>query len=307
MGFIRLKKRWLAILGLLIMSSAVLWPRLNIKEVPLSIRIQYANIPDGLTIIAPPTRVIEVVVRGAKSKIKKILKTDTINYELDLSDAELGMNAFPVQLEDIVLPKGVSVLRSNLSLIIVKVDNLIQKELPVRVVLSGKPGPGYIIADSVVEPSKVTLAGPETILGPLTETKTKPIEITGAKDSLKKSAMLDLPEDVHAQQPENTIITHIYIEEKIIIKSFQQVKIVGKDTAYHYHVTPSTLDLSVKGPQKLVEKLSPETGLAVFIDLKGINPGVYVRYATIKVPVGVTLVSVKPEIYTVAISEKEPQ
>ena len=307
MRLIRLKNKWLAIVGLLIVSSAILWPRLNIKEISLSIRIQYANLPEGLVVIAPPTRAIEVVVRGPKSKIKEILKNSTLIYELDLSGAEIGMNAFPVQLEEIVLPSGVRVLHTNLSLIIVKVDKLIQKELPVRVVLSGKPGPGYMIADSVVEPSQVKLTGPQTILGPLTEAKTKPIEINGVKDSINKKGMLDLPEDVHAVLPENTINAHIYIEEKIIIKSFNQIKINGRDTAYRYEVTPATLDLSVRGPQNLVDKLSPENGLDVFIDLKDIKPGVYVRYAVIKVPVGITLVSVKPEIYTVAVSKEELQ
>ena len=296
------KKKWPAGVGLLIILSVFLWFRLSIKEVPLSILIHYINIPEGMTIVAPSTKVFEVVVRGSKSRIKKISKTGPLQYELDLSNAVVGTNALPVQLENLVLPSGISVLRSNLSLLTVRMDRQVQKALPIQVVLAGKPGPGFVIADSVVEPSQVLLTGPETLLGPMVDVKTKPIEISGEKDSFRKNARLDLSEDIHPALPENGFVAHVFIEEKIIIKSFEQVVIKGKNTAYGYAVTPPALDLKVRGPQSLVDKLSDGKGLEVFIDLEDIMPGVYVRFATIRMPVGAIPVSVKPEIFTVTVS-----
>jgi hypothetical protein len=44
--------------------------------------------------------------------------------------------------------------------------------------------------------------------------------------------------------------------------------------------------------------------LVVFIDLKGLKPGMYIRHATILLPGNVTLLSVSPTIFTVKVNKK---
>ena len=49
------------------------------------------------------------------------------------------------------------------------------------------------------------------------------------------------------------------------------------------------------------DKLDNEKGIHVYVDLKSLKPGVYIRRATITLPVKTTLIGVKPEIFTVKI------
>lgn len=51
---------------------------------------------------------------------------------------------------------------------------------------SGKPATGYIIADAVTDPAEAILRGPESILSSITVIKTKPIDVAGARDPIKR-------------------------------------------------------------------------------------------------------------------------
>jgi YbbR domain-containing protein len=69
-----------------------------------------------------------------------------------------------------------------------------------------------------------------------------------------------------------------------------------------YSIMPPTINIEVKGPVNIIEKLHKDKGIEVYVDLKGLKHGVYVRRATITLPVKTTLIGVKPELFTVKIS-----
>ncbi len=48
---------------------------------------------------------------------------------------------------------------------------------------------------------------------------------------------------------------------------------------------PPVITINVKGPAKLLESLSTSPDFNVYVDIKGLDPGVYVRRATLELPV----------------------
>ena len=97
-----------------------------------------------------------------------------------------------------------------------------------------------------------------------------------------------------------------FIEEQIVEREFKSITVEGKDSTYTFSITPPAIDIRVKGPVNILEKLYQEKELEVYIDLKGLKPGVYVRRASIILPVKTILVGVKPEIFTVKIDDFRP-
>ncbi|MFH1102845.1 MAG: hypothetical protein V1714_03665 [Pseudomonadota bacterium] len=61
------------------------------------------------------------------------------------------------------------------------------------------------------------------------------------------------------------------------------------------------IDIEVKGPVHLIDQLEHNGTLHVYMDLKDLKAGIYPRRATISLPVGIVLVSTKPEIFTVTL------
>jgi len=145
------------------------------------------------------------------------------------------------------------------------------------------------------------LQGPQNILGPMEKILTKPIDIKGVSESFKKEIALDLGEDLEVISASKVVFAEISIEEKIAAKLYHDIPVEGRDTQYQYNVSPPGVNIEVKGPVNVLEKLYTEKGIKVYVDLKGLKPGMYVRRASIALPLKTTLVGAEPEIFTVNI------
>ena len=282
----------------------LLLPSTSLHEIDIFIPLDYRKIPTGLTMTQPPVNGIEVRINGPKSKTKT-LSSLKLRYEIDLSDVNTGFNSIPIDPDQIRLPSGFSVVRVNPTQIAVSVENEVEKKLPVKISLSGDPTAGYTVISTIARPLSVTLRGPETAVLPMEEVPTKPISLKGVSESFKKEVALDLSEEVRVVGSSNTIFAEILIEEKIAVKKINDILVKGSDTPYVYKITPPTIDVEVKGPANIIDKLDKDNHINVYVDLQGLTPGVYIRRAAITLPVETTLIGVKPEIFTIKIINKK--
>ena len=288
--------------------SAVSWFRLHTYETRCFVSVQLNNIPAGLTVIGDWTKIIEIKIKGSKSKVNSVAGNHHLTYMLDLSGVKQRVNIINVENDRFSLPKGITITEIMPSFITLKVEEEINKNLPVDLMYSGKPAAGYFIADAVVTPSEIILQGPKSVMESLYQVKTKPVDVTDAQETIKMETMLDLPENVRPAFPEKHMISAIFIEESVVVKKISDIPVEGKDAMWEYSITPATLSLELKGHEKDLEKLSgkgDEGGVRAFVDLKKLNPGVYVRHATIYLPGNVTLINVEPMVFTVKLAKKK--
>jgi len=276
----------------------------SLQETVILIPVDSVQIPAGLTITGPSLKRIEVHVRGPKSKIRTLSDLKK-RYVLDLSRVHVGINSIPIEKDRIILPEGISIVKLNPTFLAVAIENKIKKELPVKILFSGKPAAGFTVTGAVSKPLSVVLQGPENILGPMDKVLTKPIEIKGLSESFKREVALDIVEDLEIISPSKVIFAEISIQEKIVNKKFLDIKVEGKNSQYIYSITPPAISVEVKGPVNIIEKLYTEKWIKVYVDLKGLQPGTYVKRATITLPVKTTLIGVEPEKFRVKIGEEK--
>jgi YbbR domain-containing protein len=277
-----------------------LWPGEALIETSLFIPVVAENLPSGLTFSSPPEKGFEVRIRGPKQLVEKLPETK-ISYRLDLSDAGLGAKSMPINPSRIPLSEDIEIIRINPSYILVRIENEMEKKVPVVVSVSGKPASGFFVSNTVCDPKWVVLRGPKSILDPVDKMMTKPIDVGGTSESFKKEITLDLKEELTALSTQGIILAKIFIEEKVVTKKFENLPVAGTDCRYSYKIAPPVISIDVKGPVTIIEKLSTENGIAVYVDLKSLEPGVYVRCASITLPNETTLTGVDPEIFTVKI------
>ena len=253
-----------------------------------------------MTITSFSPKNIEVRVRGPKSAIKDIINLK-LRYSADLSDVSAGFNSIPVNLEHAGFPKEYSIINVNPAFLDVVADIEIYKKVSVDVFYTGKPASNFFVSDALAKPSSLILRGPEKRLHPIEKVLTKSVDINGASESFKKEITLDLPEGVDIVFPSEVIHAEIFLKEKFAIKKFSNIPVKGKNTKYLYSITPPAINIEIKGPANIIEKLKAKEEINVYVDLKGLKPGVYVRRAAITLPVKTTLAGVEPEIFTVKI------
>lgn len=278
----------------------LLWPYVSIQEADVFIPVDTEKIPEGLIITNAPFTGIEVHVRGPKSIIRT-LSDLKIQYTIDLSAVNIGVNIIPIQQARIPLPNGISILKTNPDSITVKVENEIKKKLPVKISLTGKPAKGYMVVGAEAKPMSVTLRGSEDTLGRMDKVLTKPINIKGLSDSFKREVTLDLVENLKLVDSSKIILATVIINEQLTTITFDNIPVQGDGSLYVYRITPPVITIKVKGPVNVIEKLYGNNGVQVYVDLKGLKPGIYNKRATITLPVKTTLIDATPEIFIVKI------
>lgn len=298
--FRRRHVKWLIFCFLLGVTAVLSCSGFTAQEAEFFIPVEISGIPSGLTVTGSHLKGIEVRVRGPKSALETLAKLK-LKYLLDLSDAGVGVKTIYFDQTRMALPKGVTIIKIHPELLTVRLANEIKKEIPVILSLSGKPASGFIVAGAVAKPFSAVLRGPQNILGPMEKVLTKPIEIKGISESFKKETALDLAEDLEVISAAKIVLAEVFIEEKIVAKIYHDIPVEGRNSQYKYSISPPGVDIEVKGPVNVLEKLYAEKGIKVYIDLKGLKPGVYVRRAAIALPVKTTFAGAEPEIFTVKI------
>jgi YbbR domain-containing protein len=298
--FRRRHEKWLVFCFLLGVTAILSCSGFTAHEAEFFIPVEISAIPSELTVTGSHLKGIEVRVRGPKSALETLAKLKP-KYLLDLSGAGVGVKTIYFDQHRIALPKGVTIIKITPELLTIRIENEIKKELPVIISLSGKPASGFIVAGAVAKPLSSVLRGPQNILGPMEKVLTKPIDIKGMSESFKKEIALDLAEDLEVISASKVVFAEIFIEEKIAAKLYHDIPVEGRDTQYRYSVSPPGVNIEVKGPVNVLKKLYAEKGIKVYVDLKGLKPGMYVRRASIALPLQTTLVGAAPEIFTVKI------
>ncbi len=269
-------------------------------ETDLLIPVEFLHVREGLTAAAPLGSTVEIRVSGPE-KALKALKIRKITYQLDLSGSDVGVASFPADRECIDLPKRISIENIQPAFLTVRIETEVKKEAPVEVTLAGRPAPGFTIDDALKNPAVAILRGPRSAVEPIEKIRTKPLDIDGLSESIKKEVALDLPDGVVAMAPAELILVELVVKEKIVTRVFETIRVIGKDASFEYGITPPEIRIELRGPANALDKLQDHDGLKAHVDMKGLEPGVYARRAVIHLPVGVSLVAASPEIFTVRV------
>ena len=285
------------VLGVIVI---LLWPFTSIIETTIRIPVKTGDIPQGLVLTGPPPGDLELHIRGPKSSIKA-LSGRFPYYTLNLSAVKEGRQDILLDPKNILLPKIIKIVKIKPSSFGLNIEKKARKPLPVDLLLFGKPAGGYTITETEIRPEFVIVSGPVNTVAGMDRIRTKPIDITGISELLKKEIVIDLPENVTLATPDKIMFAEIHVGQRIAIKKISGIPVVGKNSKYTYTITPSKIDLEIQGPANMVDKFHLKEKPEVFVDLQGLEPGIYVRRATITLPVKIILTKVTPEIFSVKI------
>ena len=131
----------------------------NTYTIPISI----ANAPDGYQ-ISKDTESVKVKVRAQRSLFMNV-DVGSFKAYVDLNGVEDGTHEIQVQT---VLPSGFELVSIGPSKISINVDKIEQKEVPVRLKLSGVPGDDKVVAHIEQSLQNITIEGPGSVLNKVT-------------------------------------------------------------------------------------------------------------------------------------------
>ncbi|GAC1314695.1 MAG: hypothetical protein NVSMB2_04580 [Chloroflexota bacterium] len=137
----------------------------NRQKVPFAIPVQPVNAPSGLVVTALPAPV-SVWVR-APANVFSRLRADSFTAQIDASDGVPGDNDLPINVTS--TDPDVRAADPEPGTARLRLEEVREQVLPVRVNVTGQVPTGYQQGMSVVDPQRVTVAGAASLVGRATE------------------------------------------------------------------------------------------------------------------------------------------
>jgi len=235
--------------------AMVLWLVVTGQNEPVTahVNVQLNFIrPQSLEISNDPPRTVDVMLTGSRNKLDDLTALDLV-ATVDISDQQPGERV--LRLADkaqISLPHGVKVDGFQPSAIPIRLEPIVERQVPIEPKLEGKPPDGYQVYG--VRPSKgsVLVRGPESRVNSLQKVLTESIWLTGHKESFTASNLgIDVP-DTKIDLLDPVVSVQVDIAEVPVDRTFSGVRILNSDG------TAPLLNITVSGPPSILDKLKAE-------------------------------------------------
>lgn len=236
---------WLGISGLRTNVSYTL------KPVPLIIQL-----PNDMEITSNnPTQEISIFVTGDRKQIDPLIaqvNARELVASIDLTDIKSGDNILQLSPEtvSVVLPNGVKFVKVEPSKVALKVEKVVEKEVPVKVETEGNLAEGFELFGTNVFPPKVRVRGAESFVKSFDSASTEKINIEGLKDNYFARQI-----GLNVVNPRITLIdTLVDVQFKIGEKRIEKPFLISVKTEN----TTKKVAFSLLGGRSIIEKLRPE-------------------------------------------------
>ena len=196
-------------------------------DMNVRIPVEIVNLPRDLVISNQFKDILDVTVSGPRSIIREISQQQ-ISRSIDLSHATPGNIVIDNKNDSMSFPRGITVLRVQPSHIILLLDKLVQKNLPIRYVTMGATAKGYELAGIDLSPDKLTISGPQTLIAKEADIPTRAIDLTGMSHAVSRQVLLQIPPELADLVGDPSVTAHIKIKKKIVEKEIGKIPIVVK-------------------------------------------------------------------------------
>ena len=178
--------------------AIVLWLVVTGQNEPVTahVNVQLNFIrPQSLEISNDPPRTVDVMLTGSRNKLDDLTALDLV-ATVDLSDQQPGERVLRLADKAVIsLPQAVKVDGYQPSAIPIRLEPIIERQVPIEPKLEGKPADGYQVYGVHPNKGSVLVRGPESRVNALQKVLTETISLNGLKESFTARNMaIDVPD-----------------------------------------------------------------------------------------------------------------
>lgn len=182
------------------------------SEKSLTIPLETLNLPNGLEIVEGPVATVDVTLRAPNRLLDEIGPSGLV-ARLDLERATVFQQEYPLAPAMVAVPKGAQVVRIAPGKVTIKLERTAEATLNVHPTLRGRPGRGFRVARTEIEPASVAVRGPESRVKAGEAASTAPIDVSGLTVSTVFEADIILPRpELRLVSPQRTARVSVLVE-----------------------------------------------------------------------------------------------
>jgi YbbR domain-containing protein len=225
------------------------------SERGLSAPLELQNFPKDLELTGDLLDSVEVRLRASPGIIHRLSPGD-VSALIDLQGAGEGERIVHLTPPAIRVPFGVEVVKIAPSIITLNFERTLQRSVPIRARLLGRPAPGYEVAEVTSDPAEARLAGPKSRVQEIESAFTEPVSVEGAEGNVMDTVTIGVEDPQLRILGGNRTRVTARIREVQEKRTFDEVEIAPRGGAAQ--MRPGTVRVILEGPASLVRRLRKE-------------------------------------------------
>ena len=175
----------LALKAVSLLLSLILWVTIlgyRREELKKNVRLE-PQLPPGMMIVNKIPAAIQYTLSGPRVMLE-VANKRIQPIRLDLTHTRQATNGFSLT-EDLLgeLPPGVRVTYIQPPQVLIRLEEVVEKYIPVKATVSGKLAPGYEVVAVKANPSKIAVLGPKGLLDSLEFIGTEAFNVDGIRSN----------------------------------------------------------------------------------------------------------------------------
>jgi YbbR domain-containing protein len=235
------------------------------SEMGLSVPLELQNFPRDMELTGDAAAAVDVRLRASPG-ILHALHGGDVSAQIDLAGSAEGERIVHITADAIRVPFGVKVVKITPSILTLNLERTLQKVVPIRPRLIGRPEPGFEVAELKGDPPEVRIAGPKSRVQEVESAFTEPISLDGARITVSELVNIGLEDPSLRIQGSPRVRVTAKIREVQETRGFEDVPLVVRGGAGT--LKPSALRVVVTGPASLLKRMTAGD-LKAFVDVAG--------------------------------------
>jgi YbbR domain-containing protein len=263
--------RWLldnlALKVVSLVLSVLLWFLIaaeKTSERGLSVAVEFQNVPKDLEMTNDPVDQVEVRLRAAPGIIQGLVPRE-LSAQIDLAGTAEGERIIHLTPDSVRVPFGVRVVKVTPSIVTLNFERTLEKVVPIRPRLLGRPAAGYEVAEVIADPAEVRIIGPRSRVQEVESAFTEPISVETVERSVTESVSVGVEDPLLRLGGSSRVRVTAKVrevQEKRVLEGLP-VEVRG-GTA---QLRPASVRITVTGPASVLQRLE-KGALKAYVTLR---------------------------------------
>jgi len=262
------KSSGLKLLALLLAFMLFLISRQPTSDMRLvGIPVEFTGVQSGMEIVSDnetPTTV-SVRLRGPRDIVRGLLPTQ-LAVTANLSNKEPGDRVVQLRPQNVTVPDSIEVLQIEPASIRLHLERTAQTLVRVEPQFAGTPDEDVEIYRLHLQPEKLEIQGPQSLLADLRQVKTESINLRGRRESFSTTVDVELPHPSLRVINRASVTLSVELGERRVTRLFSNIPVQVNGLSANSRLLTKTVDVLLLGPRSAVESLR-ESDLRVEADL----------------------------------------
>jgi YbbR domain-containing protein len=225
------------------------------SERGLSIPVELQNVPTNLEMTGEAINMVEVRLRASPGIIHA-LGPGEISAQVDLAGSGEGERIIHLNPETIRVPFGVRVVKITPSILTLNFEKTLQKVVPVRPRLLGRPAAGREVTEVTSDPAEVRISGPKSRVQEVESAFTEPVSLDGATTDVTEAVSVGLEDPMLRLLDAPQVKVTARVAEVKGRRVFEALAVAVKGGSAQPR--PASVQVTVTGPLSVLGRLTPE-------------------------------------------------